>query len=277
MLKHTKTRVKNMWINDIDSEHLERYEEIITDSLWIMPKRDNYGVHTGQYHGNFIPQIPRQAMLRYTKKGDIVLDTFLGLGTSLIECKYLGRHGVGIELVSQVAKKAEDYINSASNPYGAKTKVLTGDSAEKSTFDSVKEYLKKEFSKEKVQLIIMHPPYHDIIKFSVDPRDLSNTKSVDEFLTMFGKVVDTTYDLLDNGRFLVLVIGDKYAQGRWVPLGFLTMNEVLKRGYQLKSIVVKNMEGNRAKRNLENLWRYRALVGGFYIFKHEYVMFFQKV
>lgn len=265
-----------MWINDIDPQHLERYEEIITDSLWIIPKRDNYGVHTGQYHGNFIPQIPRQVMLRYTKEKDIVLDTFLGLGTTLIECKYLGRHGVGIELVPVVAKKAEEYIDRAHNPHGVKTKVFVGDSTKKLTFDFVEKYLNTELGRERVQLIIMHPPYHDIIKFSNDPCDLSNAKSVNEFLAKFGEVVDNTYDLLDNGRFLVLVIGDKYTQGEWIPLGFLTMSEVLKRGYRLKSIVVKNMEGNRAKRNLENLWRYRALVGGFYIFKHEYVIFFQK-
>jgi hypothetical protein len=43
---------------------------------------------------------------------------------------------------------------------------------------------------------------------------------------------------------------------------------------QLKSLIVKNMAGNRAKRNKDNLWRYRALHGGFYIFKHEYVMVF---
>ena len=33
---------------------------------------------------------------------------------------------------------------------------------------------------------------------------------------------------------------------------------------------------NRAKRNQEHLWRYRALANGFYIFKHEYVLLFQK-
>ena len=37
------------------------------------------------------------------------------------------------------------------------------------------------------------------------------------------------------------------------------------------------MQGNeRAKGKTANLWRYRALAGGFSIFKHEYVMIFQK-
>jgi hypothetical protein len=54
------------------------------------------------------------------------------------------------------------------------------------------------------------------------------------------------------------------------------MNEVLKRGYLLKSIIVKNFEETRGKRNQKELWRYRALAGGFYVFKHEYIMLFQK-
>jgi hypothetical protein len=122
----------------------------------------------------------------------------------------------------------------------------------------------------------MHPPYHDIIKFSNHPQDLSNAPTIEIFLEKFSKVVKNTYDLLDSKRFLVLVIGDKYSKGEWIPLGFYTMQKVLENGYRLKSIVVKNIVGNRAKRNLENLWRRRALLGGFYIFKHEYIMFFQK-
>ena len=52
------------------------------------------------------------------------------------------------------------------------------------------------------------------------------------------------------------------------------MNEV---GFKTKSIVIKNIEGNeQGKGRTTNLWRYRALAGGFYIFKHEYIMIFQK-
>ena len=39
----------------------------------------------------------------------------------------------------------------------------------------------------------------------------------------------------------------------------------------------EDIQGNeRAKGKTANLWRYRALAGGFFIFKHEYVMIFQK-
>lgn len=45
---------------------------------------------------------------------------------------------------------------------------------------------------------------------------------------------------------------------------------------KLKSLIVKNIANNRAKRNLERLWRYCALGGGFYVFKHEYITLFRK-
>ena len=127
-----------------------------------------------------------------------------------------------------------------------------------------------------VQLLIMHPPYHDIISFSDDEKDLSKAQSTEQFVKMFGETLDNITPVLERGRYFGLVIGDKYSKGEWIPLGFYCMSEVLKRDYSLKSIVVKNFEETRAKRDQKQLWRYRALVGGFYIFKHEYIFIFKK-
>ncbi len=49
-----------------------------------------------------------------------------------------------------------------------------------------------------------------------------------------------------------------------------------KRDYKLKSIIVKNFDETKGKMTQKELWRYRALAGGFYIFKHEYIFLFQK-
>ena len=263
--------VKTSKINDINLHRWKEHTDIITDSLWVLPKRDVTGAHLGWYWGNFIPQIPHQLMLRYTKKDDWVLDPFLGSGTTLIECRRLGRNGIGIELSSEVAHRAEELIGQEKTRHPTKTKIVTGDAR---TIDAQR--IVTAAGAKQVQLLILHPPYHDIISFSEDDKDLSNATSTDEFLEMFGQVLDNIGPVLERGRYFALVIGDKYSKGEWIPLGFHCMSEALKRDYTLKSIVVKNFEETRAKRDQKQLWRYRALVGGFYIFKHEYIFIFKK-
>ena len=265
------SEVKTSKINDININRWKEYDDILTESLWILDKRDKSGAHNGNYWGNFIPQIPNQFIRRYTKKGEWVLDPFLGSGTTLIECKRLGRNGIGIELLPEVVEMANTNISLEQNPGNVETNVVCA--------DSTKFNFKEELSKlgiNSVQFLIMHPPYWDIIKFSENDNDLSNAKNIDDFLNLFGQVIDNTYDILDKNRYLAVVIGDKYSHGEWIPLGFYTMNEVLKRNYTLKSIIIKNFEETKGKRNQKELWRYRALVGGFYIFKHEYIFLFRK-
>ena len=279
-------------INDLNLQEWKQYDDILTDSLWLLGSRDKSGAHNNAYHGNFIPQIPNQLMRRFTRKGDVVLDLFLGSGTTLIEAKRLGRHGIGVELLDSVAQSARkniahegtpksifdgDHNNNQAHASDTLTDIIVGDSTAKHTYGKVVKSLAKT-GLDKVHLIILHPPYHDIIKFSDEPNDLSNTQTVEDFTKKFGDIIANFSSLLEKDRHLAIVIGDKYTNSEWVPLGFHLMQETLKRADKLilKSILVKNMANNRAKLNQENLWRYRALVGGFYIFKHEYILVFRK-
>jgi DNA modification methylase len=256
--------------NDLNLENWKE-SEIWTDSLWIINERDKSGKHDGFYHGNFIPQIPRQLILRYTKKNDVVFDPFLGSGTTAYEAETLERNFIGIDIQKKLIDHVQKNIDSKNNF----SKLINGDSSKIETFNKVKDVLKNN-KKKSVQLAILHPPYADIIKFSDLKNDLSNAKSLKEFLDKFSEVLKNTIEVLDKGRYLAIVIGDAYKTGKWIPLGFYCMNEAQKLGLVLKSIVVKNMAGNRAKQNKEGIWRYRALSSDYYIFKHEYILIFKK-
>ena len=98
------------------------------------------------------------------------------------------------------------------------------------------------------------------------------------FTICLKKLPKNGYNKLEKGRFAALIIGDSYKNSEVQPLGFECMARMMKLGFKLKGIIVKDIQGNeRAKGKTANLWRYRALAGGFFIFKHEYVMIFQKV
>jgi DNA modification methylase len=265
------TEVKTGKLNNLNLNRWKEYDDILTDSLWILDKRDRSGTHNAEYWGNFIPQIPSQLLRRYTKKNEWVLDPFLGSGTTLIECRKLGRNGIGIELQPSVARKTRIRIARENNPFAIHTEVVTGNSTQIDLVEQLRLY-----GVSSVQFALLHPPYWNIIRFSKNKQDLSNTSSLQSFLTAFGQVVDRVNAVLDPGRYLAVVIGDKYSDSEWIPLGFLTMQEVLRRDFKLKSIIVKNFNATKAKRNQEELWRYRALVGGFYVFKHEYIFLMQK-
>jgi SAM-dependent methyltransferase len=256
--------------NDLNINNWKE-SEIWTDSLWIISERDKTGKHNGFYHGNFIPQIPRQFILRYSKRDEVVFDPFLGSGTTAFEAETLGRNFIGID----IQKKLVDYVKKNIEPKNNFSDLLSADSTKPETFEKVREILKNH-KKKNIQLAILHPPYADIIKFSNLKDDLSNSKSLKEFLEKFSFVLKNTLDILEKGRYLVIVIGDKYTAGKWIPLGFYCLNEAQKLGMTLKSIIIKNMEGNRAKINKEAIWRYRALSSDYYIFKHEYILIFKK-
>jgi hypothetical protein len=134
----------------------------------------------------------------------------------------------------------------------------------------------KKLGKESLQFILYHPPYWDIIQFSDNPNDLSNSKTCDEFLNGFGKIIDNTAKFLDKGRYCALVIGDKYANSQVDPLGFKTMSCFIEKGFKLKAILVKNFGDTKGKKNQQGIWRYRAISNDFYIFKHEYIFIFKK-
>lgn len=257
-------------INDLDMSKWKELTDVWTDSLWIIPGRDNSGAHSGYYHGNFVPQIPHQLLTRYTKAGDFVLDPFSGSGTTLIEAQRMGRNSIGIELQPCVAAEAIARIHSEQKA-GIIADTFVDDSR---TFDTKR--ILDTYKIDKVQFIIYHPPYWDIIKFSDDENDLSNSESLDMFLDNFRQVVKNTSAILEKGRYCAVVIGDKYANGQLVPLGFYCMQAMQQEGLTLKATIVKNFEETKGKANQKALWQQRALKNGLYLFKHEYIFVFKK-
>jgi len=95
-------------------------------------------------------------------------------------------------------------------------------------------------------LIITHPPYMDIIKYSEGkiPADLSNISSLPKFCDEIEKVAKELFRVLKPDRYCAILIGDTRKGRHFVPLAFNVMQRFLKVGFILKEdIPVKDILG----------------------------------
>ena len=247
---------------------------INTDSLWIINERDKSGKHANVYHGNFVPQIPNQLIRRYTKENDVVLDIFMGSGTTLFECETLKRRFVGFDINAEILGHVKQQMKASDK---SRFKLNECDVSNENLFDVAMRKSLIRLHSEKVQFIIVHPPYMDIVKFTDKPEDLSQIGDLPTFLRKFVQIMQNALLHLEKNKYFAVVIGDVYKKSEVVPLAFYVLDSI-KQNFKvkLKGVVVKNIEGNRGKLGTSNIWRYRALKSDYFIFKHEYILVFKK-
>jgi len=223
-------------------EVVEKYGPQIYDDLWLFPRRGEGG--DPGFHGAFIPQIPQYLAARYTNPGDTVWDPMAGSGTT------------------GDALQDFDLTVYMSDLVPIRPDIRQGDA---------RNYRPAQL----MDLIILHPPYHDIIKFSDNPRCLSNYDAIGDFLFGFGTVVRNLNTALMKNGYLALIMGNIYVQGCLVPLPYYCWEEIHRLNYKLKVDYVKDIQGN-SQDNTANLWRYRHQRNGTAVFKHEHIMVFKK-
>jgi len=181
--------------------------EINTDSLWLIGERDKSGKHSNFYHGNFIPQISNQLIRRYTKENETVLDLFMGSGTTLFECETLNRKFIGFDINTEIIKYVEQKMEESDKN---RFKI---NNCDVSNFDLFNRTIQKsifELRCEKIQFIIVHPPYMDIIKFTDKKEDLSQISDIKTFISKFVDVLRNALPYLEIKKYFSIVIGDVY-------------------------------------------------------------------
>jgi DNA modification methylase len=118
MLRHTSAGVE---LNKLGAynRHPEMFKTRNVGNVWELPfnsgKQHNQGFGRKETkskwgHSGFPIELPETCILLTTKKGDTVLDLFMGSGTTGAACRKLGRNFVGIELDKNYFEMAKDRI-----------------------------------------------------------------------------------------------------------------------------------------------------------------------
>lgn len=240
--------------------NLDKFEKEIT-TLWTFPERGDWATHNSKFRGNFAPQIARNIILRYSDEGDVVLDPMVGGGTTLIEAKLLNRKGIGYDINPQaveLTKKCLQFDGSNKN-----LRVTVGDVR---NLKGVKD--------ESIDLIMTHPPYINIIKYSNGQieQDLSNISSPIKFCDEFEYAIREFYRVLKPGKYCAILIGDTRKSRHYVPLAFYVMQRFFKNKFILKEDIIKYQH------NCEStpFWKAKAEKYNIYLIMHEHLFVFRK-
>lgn len=234
--------------------------ELQNTTIWSFPDRGNWATHKGDYRGNWSPHIPKNLILKYTKQNDIVLDCFVGSGTTLIESKLLNRNSIGIDINNNAINITKKRLNFTCNNK-SKTHLYLGDAQNLNML-----------SDNSIDFICTHPPYSNIIKYSKNiQNDISNLEYT-EFLLHMDQVAKELYRVLKPSHYCSFMIGDIRKKGNVIPLGFLTMQTFITNSFTLKEIIIKEQHNCKST----SYWSNRANNLGFYLLAHEYIFVLYK-
>jgi DNA modification methylase len=198
----------------------------------------------------------------------------MGSGTTLFECEKLNRNFIGFDINQEIINFVKSKMVDTEN---IKFYINNCDVTKKENFDEAINKNLSELNCEKVNFLIAHPPYMDIVQFTDLQEDLSHISDLNLFIEKFVLAMQNALNYLQKNKYFAIVIGDVYKKSEVVPLGFYLMYAIKKHfKVKLKGIVVKNIEGNRGKLGAQNIWKYRALKSDYFLFKHEYIMVFKK-
>jgi len=234
--------------------------DIQTTTVWSFPDRGKWLTHNAKYRGNWAPQIPNNLIQRYSKKGDIILDSMVGSGTTMIEAKSLHRRGIAFDIHPEVVKLAQESC-----------KFLCKDCFEPIIQQGDARQL-KSIKDESIDFIATHPPYLNIIRYgnkSVEG-DLSAINSLSKFCDEIEKIARECYRVLKPGKYCAILIGDTRRRRHYVPLAFSVMRFFLKTGFILKEDVIKLQHNCSATR----YWT--AQERDFLLIMHEHLFIFRK-
>ncbi|OGS22021.1 MAG: hypothetical protein A2252_05955 [Elusimicrobia bacterium RIFOXYA2_FULL_39_19] len=239
--------------------------ELEYSTVWSFPKRGNWATHKSDYRGNWALQIPRNIILRYSKEGDTVLDPMVGSGTTLIECKLLGRNGIGYDINPSAVKLAKGRLDfNTEHKENLKFSIEVGDAR-----------TIKHLSDNSIDFIATHPPYTDIIKYS-DGKiegDLSNIHNIDEFCDEIEKVAKECYRVLKSNSYCTILIGDTRRKGMFTVISYKVMERFIKIGFLLKEDIIK-VQHNCAT---TPFWKNQSKKYGFHLIMHEHLFVFKKI
>jgi len=202
--------------------------------------------------------LPSKCINLFTHRGELVLDPFVGIGTTLVAAQDLDRNAVGFDL-------KKEYIEFSRSRLAQSR--LTGKNQQISVCDdahNIPEYLKEET----VSLCVTSPPYSNILnrprlnksirgdlrrnkhylkiqQYSKDPRDLGTMKAP-EYANALEEIYRGILPLMKPKAHNIINVTDLWWKNKRIKIHMYVIDALEKAGFELRNIIIWD------RRNLVN-------------------------
>lgn len=192
--------------------------------------------------------LARKVIELFTHEGELVLDPFVGSGTTLVAANDTNRNAVGFDL-------KEEYIRVCGERLGPQNLFNTTDQfAIHDDARNISQYL----SEESLSLIFTSPPYSNLLnrkrknksrrdrkneqlgkveQYSQDARDLGILE-LDRYTTAMGDIYEKLLPLLKPKAHCVINVPDMWWENQRITIHISLIEELRKRGYELRNTII---------------------------------------
>jgi len=212
----------------------------------------------------------------FTSRRDrVVLDPFMGSGSTLVAARNRGKHAIGLEISSQFIDLAKRRLSQATLGDGERGSFEIHERDARELLDIV--------APESVDCCITSPPYWDILsqRRTADAKptrhygnlepDLATIPDYEEFLHALAQIFGLVLTALRPGKYCCVVVMDLRKKNRFYPFHSDLAAALQRVGYIYDDVIIWNRQ--QEYNNLRPL-------GYPYTFRinkvHEYILIFQK-
>jgi len=210
-------------------------------------------------------------------KEQVVLDPFMGSGSTLIAAQNKGLKGIGFEI-------NKEYISMAKNRLDNVYRTIFINNSNYKLINDSAENIDTYLSPNSVDLTITSPPYWDILnrKRSADRKairnysnssvDFGNISDYNQFLLSLQSVFSKVYKVTKPGRYCIVIVMDIRKNSNFYPFHSDLTKKMEEINFSLKDIIIWDRQ--KEYNNLRPLgYPYSFVVNKV----HEYIMIFKKM
>lgn len=184
----------------------------------------------------------------FSHEGELVIDPFVGSGTTLVAAKDLNRNAVGFDLLEKYVDLSNSRINQQGLYTSTQQLAIQADAIE----------IDKYIEPGTVALIWTSPPYanllnrkrlnksrrdrdngqlHKVEQYSQDPRDLG-TMDLEIYTNAMGEIFYRLLPLLKIKGHCVINVPDFWWENQRITLHISIIEEFRKRGFELRNTII---------------------------------------